>query len=61
MSASLVGSEMCIRDRPAAKQKGAGARHDLQLMVHKRAWAFCAALRHMYDCLLYTSDAADDM
>eukprot|EP00969_Alexandrium_andersonii_P059253 2609987-Alexandrium_andersonii.AAC.1 len=60
MSASLVGSEMCIRDRslqdtstnrrlimgPAA---GATFRHN-----HKH--------NHKHNhCLLYTSDAADDM
>eukprot|EP00969_Alexandrium_andersonii_P058984 2599018-Alexandrium_andersonii.AAC.1 len=61
MSASLVGSEMCIRDSitntsrqptgnppeayPEAYQKPSGHR----LETHRRP------------CLLYTSDAADDM
>eukprot|EP00969_Alexandrium_andersonii_P148609 6568425-Alexandrium_andersonii.AAC.1 len=60
MSASLVGSEMCIRDRIPELPRG----------------AFCAALRaesagddekhrrrpsSAEICLLYTSDAADDM
>eukprot|EP00969_Alexandrium_andersonii_P242548 10713146-Alexandrium_andersonii.AAC.1 len=60
MSASLVGSEMCIRDReePAetpiqVERAGAGActvcRFPLPRPVPPR------------DCLLYTSDAADDM
>eukprot|EP00969_Alexandrium_andersonii_P238821 10541929-Alexandrium_andersonii.AAC.1 len=60
MSASLVGSEMCIRDRPRLLQcrdgwrPGAlygcrGRRPEGQVGVCGRA------------CLLYTSDAADDM
>eukprot|EP00969_Alexandrium_andersonii_P129838 5739954-Alexandrium_andersonii.AAC.1 len=60
MSASLVGSEMCIRDRsmdctrsaagprrPSRKQQAAALRWDR----HRQA----------APCLLYTSDAADDM
>eukprot|EP00969_Alexandrium_andersonii_P116355 5144012-Alexandrium_andersonii.AAC.1 len=61
MSASLVGSEMCIRDRLGADRG--------------RLPRFLAALRAIrgrrqpppdrpqgrQDCLLYTSDAADDM
>eukprot|EP00969_Alexandrium_andersonii_P334581 14786155-Alexandrium_andersonii.AAC.1 len=60
MSASLVGSEMCIRDRrrsarrrreapPAAGERRQGAVRCKRL-----------ALRGLV-CLLYTSDAADDM
>eukprot|EP00969_Alexandrium_andersonii_P245509 10849297-Alexandrium_andersonii.AAC.1 len=60
MSASLVGSEMCIRDRRsyAGKQK---------LFLHTvLASAVWTAAREQHaalieDCLLYTSDAADDM
>eukprot|EP00969_Alexandrium_andersonii_P208198 9196545-Alexandrium_andersonii.AAC.1 len=60
MSASLVGSEMCIRDSECT-----GGR------VHRRI--FCGDSRRLRDCpsaprnalfelcLLYTSDAADDM
>eukprot|EP00969_Alexandrium_andersonii_P212348 9377017-Alexandrium_andersonii.AAC.1 len=60
MSASLVGSEMCIRDRRStlhAHLRGATAagvsptRHP----VHTRS------TRGICTCLLYTSDAADDM
>eukprot|EP00969_Alexandrium_andersonii_P290865 12856249-Alexandrium_andersonii.AAC.1 len=60
MSASLVGSEMCIRDR--------------YYDGLRRTATYCHVLRHAktyydvlrptttyYDCLLYTSDAADDM
>eukprot|EP00969_Alexandrium_andersonii_P314596 13897138-Alexandrium_andersonii.AAC.1 len=60
MSASLVGSEMCIRDRPAEASgeppglggtpAGAGS---APVGQDSRALIRC--------CLLYTSDAADDM
>eukprot|EP00969_Alexandrium_andersonii_P037520 1644717-Alexandrium_andersonii.AAC.1 len=60
MSASLVGSEMCIRDRPvfctSLRQGGAlstGAPHDPKPPVEGSRGGGC--------CLLYTSDAADDM
>eukprot|EP00975_Prorocentrum_lima_P050856 10654732-Prorocentrum_lima.AAC.1 len=60
MTSSLVGSEMCIRDssrsatmRPLMLQFGPKQRQCrlLRALVH-------AATPH---CLLYTSDAADDM
>eukprot|EP00969_Alexandrium_andersonii_P062888 2769815-Alexandrium_andersonii.AAC.1 len=61
MSASLVGSEMCIRDRAAALCR-------LQLDVRACPEGFRVAgasgdvLRAVLSaCLLYTSDAADDM
>eukprot|EP00969_Alexandrium_andersonii_P243943 10778474-Alexandrium_andersonii.AAC.1 len=61
MSASLVGSEMCIRDRP-----------DGEFWIHCNAipcvsWAESKqgarsrAMVNKKGCLLYTSDAADDM
>eukprot|EP00969_Alexandrium_andersonii_P201515 8903899-Alexandrium_andersonii.AAC.1 len=60
MSASLVGSEMCIRDSPVApRQAELRGRPDartsppLSLEGPHRA--------HDEGCLLYTSDAADDM
>eukprot|EP00969_Alexandrium_andersonii_P188440 8327179-Alexandrium_andersonii.AAC.1 len=60
MSASLVGSEMCIRDRyPLWGIPAAG--------VHLRATGdpeglpSLGARRLPWLCLLYTSDAADDM
>eukprot|EP00969_Alexandrium_andersonii_P031679 1384447-Alexandrium_andersonii.AAC.1 len=60
MSASLVGSEMCIRDSPhprccrhLAALKGVQTR-----AVVTGSWARCVV---SHGCLLYTSDAADDM
>eukprot|EP00969_Alexandrium_andersonii_P005601 242421-Alexandrium_andersonii.AAC.1 len=60
MSASLVGSEMCIRDRPHPGRTSA-----------KDCFPQCPALPSLKclpwhgvrvePCLLYTSDAADDM
>eukprot|EP00969_Alexandrium_andersonii_P341049 15075162-Alexandrium_andersonii.AAC.1 len=60
MSASLVGSEMCIRDRPKrgfwfTSRHGAEVR-GCALPVHSST-----ALEGTSACLLYTSDAADDM
>eukprot|EP00969_Alexandrium_andersonii_P041554 1821650-Alexandrium_andersonii.AAC.1 len=60
MSASLVGSEMCIRDSPDPPKKClqcaaacSGLRCKLQVQ---------GGLEHAQQaCLLYTSDAADDM
>eukprot|EP00969_Alexandrium_andersonii_P117999 5219204-Alexandrium_andersonii.AAC.1 len=62
MSASLVGSEMCIRDRcPARPLLGRGYRPP----PDPPASACGARRRHLLGrvrgCLLYTSDAADDM
>eukprot|EP00969_Alexandrium_andersonii_P255737 11304654-Alexandrium_andersonii.AAC.1 len=60
MSASLVGSEMCIRDsvahRPGPSRRGAA------LDERRRAGASIRrGPRRRRPCLLYTSDAADDM
>eukprot|EP00969_Alexandrium_andersonii_P099231 4376490-Alexandrium_andersonii.AAC.1 len=60
MSASLVGSEMCIRDSiyPAyfaerlAGLSGAPRLPRFRVTLQRPAY---------YGCLLYTSDAADDM
>eukprot|EP00969_Alexandrium_andersonii_P076787 3385687-Alexandrium_andersonii.AAC.1 len=60
MSASLVGSEMCIRD--SAQPAEWRAKH-----VQARLAGFLADLEKSLSqgtstgCLLYTSDAADDM
>eukprot|EP00969_Alexandrium_andersonii_P082699 3646016-Alexandrium_andersonii.AAC.1 len=54
MSASLVGSEMCIRDRlAAARQVFRGRRHP--------GGSSPAPASGKRTCLLYTSDATDDM
>eukprot|EP00969_Alexandrium_andersonii_P342287 15129765-Alexandrium_andersonii.AAC.1 len=60
MSASLVGSEMCIRD--SGRAFGAADRRTLEVS----ALGACTTpstrpLGHWSSCLLYTSDAADDM
>eukprot|EP00969_Alexandrium_andersonii_P168101 7431765-Alexandrium_andersonii.AAC.1 len=61
MSASLVGSEMCIRDRAGYEFRPMIYAH----IPYRTARApFCKPTRRMHDsadCLLYTSDAADDM
>eukprot|EP00969_Alexandrium_andersonii_P203681 9000084-Alexandrium_andersonii.AAC.1 len=60
MSASLVGSEMCIRDRLCAAYR-ADSESDAERGCSGGAdgrWGSEGAPR---SCLLYTSDAADDM
>eukprot|EP00975_Prorocentrum_lima_P044891 9402842-Prorocentrum_lima.AAC.1 len=61
MTSSLVGSEMCIRDRP---RPGPGL--SAVLYCSPRLCVLHAAhqprtCEQGYFCLLYTSDAADDM
>eukprot|EP00969_Alexandrium_andersonii_P323824 14308058-Alexandrium_andersonii.AAC.1 len=60
MSASLVGSEMCIRDRLLGRAcrgaLGAGGSQALAATELRSADEPC-----VLPCLLYTSDAADDM
>eukprot|EP00969_Alexandrium_andersonii_P201415 8900274-Alexandrium_andersonii.AAC.1 len=60
MSASLVGSEMCIRDRCFALLR-AKVLSGIAVFVHYAALARCACFAQSRTCLLYTSDAADDM
>eukprot|EP00969_Alexandrium_andersonii_P248624 10986685-Alexandrium_andersonii.AAC.1 len=60
MSASLVGSEMCIRDRLEGARAHAGSRSgELQSPLVRHV--LTRAPQGMSRCLLYTSDAADDM
>eukprot|EP00975_Prorocentrum_lima_P051013 10686935-Prorocentrum_lima.AAC.1 len=61
MTSSLVGSEMCIRDR-ANRVPGSVhvTRHRGRLWVTLLLWSRHLAGR-IAGCLLYTSDAADDM
>eukprot|EP00969_Alexandrium_andersonii_P155881 6892099-Alexandrium_andersonii.AAC.1 len=60
MSASLVGSEMCIRDRarPSGGVGFAGSKRTGPSLASATASKSAHWLR---TCLLYTSDAADDM
>eukprot|EP00969_Alexandrium_andersonii_P120097 5309511-Alexandrium_andersonii.AAC.1 len=60
MSASLVGSEMCIRDRPLSELRLGLLRLKPPSVAHVRRGVarFCSSGN---GCLLYTSDAADDM
>eukprot|EP00969_Alexandrium_andersonii_P072104 3182518-Alexandrium_andersonii.AAC.1 len=61
MSASLVGSEMCIRDRCSASAvvEQLQARPLVQLLAQAQVQPQGQQLPRA--CLLYTSDAADDM
>eukprot|EP00969_Alexandrium_andersonii_P237184 10469908-Alexandrium_andersonii.AAC.1 len=56
MSASLVGSEMCIRDRrPPLQHSQIQRKRGAEARRHRDAGTHAHACR----CLLYTSDAAD--
>eukprot|EP00975_Prorocentrum_lima_P023007 4843088-Prorocentrum_lima.AAC.1 len=61
MTSSLVGSEMCIRDRrcPAELRKFLKSHKHQQAVAGAEAGARTAV--GAANCLLYTSDAADDM
>eukprot|EP00975_Prorocentrum_lima_P030881 6482564-Prorocentrum_lima.AAC.1 len=60
MTSSLVGSEMCIRDRflPELTKVSEAAARDQGSKIGKAGVSEDLLVR---DCLLYTSDAADDM
>eukprot|EP00975_Prorocentrum_lima_P058712 12312506-Prorocentrum_lima.AAC.1 len=61
MTSSLVGSEMCIRDR--WKEHG-GKSHDCSVRQGGHIGGVPARQKKEVksrNCLLYTSDAADDM
>eukprot|EP00969_Alexandrium_andersonii_P030521 1331303-Alexandrium_andersonii.AAC.1 len=60
MSASLVGSEMCIRDRPGTARDGQGRPGTAGDCQGQPGTARDGQGRPG-TCLLYTSDAADDM
>eukprot|EP00969_Alexandrium_andersonii_P143097 6326047-Alexandrium_andersonii.AAC.1 len=60
MSASLVGSEMCIRDR-AGHARGQGRQGGAGPPARRRRPGHAAGSCTRSACLLYTSDAADDM
>eukprot|EP00975_Prorocentrum_lima_P041299 8676516-Prorocentrum_lima.AAC.1 len=60
MTSSLVGSEMCIRDRPIIE---GNCKEDFlaEQAKHLLAGPEGRRVAEFRDCLLYTSDAADDM
>eukprot|EP00969_Alexandrium_andersonii_P211640 9347411-Alexandrium_andersonii.AAC.1 len=60
MSASLVGSEMCIRDRLSQWQKDNQVEESTR-QIKLLGWAPGETRAERRSCLLYTSDAADDM
>eukprot|EP00969_Alexandrium_andersonii_P213624 9433576-Alexandrium_andersonii.AAC.1 len=60
MSASLVGSEMCIRDRPFSAETAAPWPCPRGRGMHTES-SGKARNPSRCSCLLYTSDAADDM
>eukprot|EP00969_Alexandrium_andersonii_P268722 11876268-Alexandrium_andersonii.AAC.1 len=61
MSASLVGSEMCIRDRDSAAKSCGLLRRAAESGGRKAPTSAGKRRRAHETCLLYTSDAADDM
>eukprot|EP00969_Alexandrium_andersonii_P109122 4814372-Alexandrium_andersonii.AAC.1 len=61
MSASLVGSEMCIRDSPSLEGRGASSPSGPRNMRLERGAVMSEGPGAKSACLLYTSDAADDM
>eukprot|EP00969_Alexandrium_andersonii_P256945 11359826-Alexandrium_andersonii.AAC.1 len=60
MSASLVGSEMCIRDRLSAQMLNLPSKRPGGC-AGGASWGHPGGWSPSQDCLLYTSDAADDM
>eukprot|EP00975_Prorocentrum_lima_P054867 11503386-Prorocentrum_lima.AAC.1 len=60
MTSSLVGSEMCIRDSPLGYDKCEG-KAGCGAYQWEGGVELTEVLGMPRDCLLYTSDAADDM
>eukprot|EP00969_Alexandrium_andersonii_P216778 9574732-Alexandrium_andersonii.AAC.1 len=60
MSASLVGSEMCIRDRAGVQEAVRSLAEQVEPCCYAVA-VMLSAPTELWFCLLYTSDAADDM
>eukprot|EP00975_Prorocentrum_lima_P012843 2723050-Prorocentrum_lima.AAC.1 len=60
MTSSLVGSEMCIRDRTCGGPQQPTSSSELQC-TGALSWKWAAGGHPHSSCLLYTSDAADDM
>eukprot|EP00975_Prorocentrum_lima_P039898 8380131-Prorocentrum_lima.AAC.1 len=61
MTSSLVGSEMCIRDRVWREAEPSIATHLARQNDCRGTTRARQCARQCTDCLLYTSDAADDM
>eukprot|EP00975_Prorocentrum_lima_P014946 3170113-Prorocentrum_lima.AAC.1 len=61
MTSSLVGSEMCIRDRATTRTGPDGTLTNNTPINHKTMESYATIGTLSYRCLLYTSDAADDM
>eukprot|EP00969_Alexandrium_andersonii_P169765 7505407-Alexandrium_andersonii.AAC.1 len=61
MSASLVGSEMCIRDRLGAAGSARSAVDPYWAEPVVQCLTPKIGPEYLCNCLLYTSDAADDM
>eukprot|EP00975_Prorocentrum_lima_P005107 1110341-Prorocentrum_lima.AAC.1 len=61
MTSSLVGSEMCIRDRLGAGAVNCQQILQVSMICGVTFRTFCGTPATDKICLLYTSDAADDM
>eukprot|EP00969_Alexandrium_andersonii_P127809 5648666-Alexandrium_andersonii.AAC.1 len=61
MSASLVGSEMCIRDRASPEARRWCSPRRIRRARSSARLPRSPHPRPRLSCLLYTSDAADDM
>eukprot|EP00975_Prorocentrum_lima_P053745 11277835-Prorocentrum_lima.AAC.1 len=61
MTSSLVGSEMCIRDRPRGKTFHPDLRSCELSQYELEDSKAMVCQPYLENCLLYTSDAADDM
>eukprot|EP00969_Alexandrium_andersonii_P231864 10238950-Alexandrium_andersonii.AAC.1 len=61
MSASLVGSEMCIRDSESVPAHARACERQCAPMLASAHESIRVCRTPCESCLLYTSDAADDM
>eukprot|EP00975_Prorocentrum_lima_P029901 6274221-Prorocentrum_lima.AAC.1 len=61
MTSSLVGSEMCIRDRDKKEKLGKRLLRTSAKRTEHQEQSLLEAVGKNATCLLYTSDAADDM
>eukprot|EP00975_Prorocentrum_lima_P054638 11455035-Prorocentrum_lima.AAC.1 len=61
MTSSLVGSEMCIRDRISLTRRMPIFMRSHSLLCSSEELNTVWGIEEKDPCLLYTSDAADDM